>query len=243
MQLIQYAPTTETVLKRAAADRAALDQQVLHPRPHAGEIVHQVVRRPGLDGVRASPGSTRTRSSRKKSFDDYMRDGPLTAIDVVKQATGESQGPRHRLLRWRHAAVGRRWPYMADTRRQPHRLRDASSPPRSTSPTRAISWCSSTRSRSPRVEREMARARLSRRQQDGARLQPAALERPDLALRHQQLPQGQGAGALRPAVLECRRHPHAGGQPLVLSAQLLSREQAHQGQDGDRQRQARSAAR
>ena len=41
---------------------------------------------------------------------------------------------------------------------------------------------------------------------------------------------------VRPAVLEFRLHPHAGGQPLVLSAQLLSREQACQGQDGDRRR-------
>jgi hypothetical protein len=35
-----------------AADRAALDQQVLYPRPHAGKVVHQVVRRPGPDRIR-----------------------------------------------------------------------------------------------------------------------------------------------------------------------------------------------
>ena len=33
LQLIQYAPTTEKVLRQAAADHPALDQQVLHPRP------------------------------------------------------------------------------------------------------------------------------------------------------------------------------------------------------------------
>ena len=38
-------PSTATVLAAAAADRAALDQQVLHPRSHAGEILHQMVRR------------------------------------------------------------------------------------------------------------------------------------------------------------------------------------------------------
>ena len=35
MQLIQYAPTTAEVQTRAAADHAALDQQVLHPRSAA----------------------------------------------------------------------------------------------------------------------------------------------------------------------------------------------------------------
>ena len=37
MQLIQYAPATETGAEAAAADRSALDQQVLHPRPQAEE--------------------------------------------------------------------------------------------------------------------------------------------------------------------------------------------------------------
>ena len=48
-------------------------------------------------------------------------------------------------------------------------------------------------------------------------------ERPHLALRHRQLFQGRAAGALRPALLEFRHDPHAGGQPFLLSAQLLSR--------------------
>ena len=62
--------------------------------------------------------------------------------------------------------------------------------------------------------------------EDGQRLQHAALERPDLAVRHQQLPARQGADAVRPAVLEFRRDADAGGQPLVLSAPLLSRQHA-----------------
>ncbi len=33
IQLIQYTPTTEKNVQDAAIDRAALDQQVLHPRP------------------------------------------------------------------------------------------------------------------------------------------------------------------------------------------------------------------
>ena len=52
MQLIQYAPSTPSGAEAAAADRAALDQQVLRARSHAGKILHQMVRRPGADGVR-----------------------------------------------------------------------------------------------------------------------------------------------------------------------------------------------
>ena len=36
----------------AASDRAAVDQQVLHPRSQAGKILHQMVRRSGHHGVR-----------------------------------------------------------------------------------------------------------------------------------------------------------------------------------------------
>ena len=40
----------------AAADRAALDQQVLHPRPRAAEVVHPLHGRQGLHGVRGVLG-------------------------------------------------------------------------------------------------------------------------------------------------------------------------------------------
>ena len=50
----------------AAADRAALDQQVLHPRSQAGEILHQVVRRSGHHGVRDILGQSRQGGSGKK---------------------------------------------------------------------------------------------------------------------------------------------------------------------------------
>ena len=40
MQLIQYEPTTKKVCEAAAADHAAVDQQVLHPRPAREELVH-----------------------------------------------------------------------------------------------------------------------------------------------------------------------------------------------------------
>jgi hypothetical protein len=68
----------------------------------------------------------------------------------------------------------------------------------------------------------MKRRRLSRRLEDGDRLQHAALRRPDLALRRQQLHEGQGSDALRPALLEfadSTRMPAA--NHILLPAQLL----------------------
>ena len=51
----------------ADADRAALDQQVLRARPHAGKILHQMVRRSGADGVRDLLGQSRTAICRKRA--------------------------------------------------------------------------------------------------------------------------------------------------------------------------------
>ena len=50
----------------AAADRAALDQQVLHSRSHAGKILHQMVRRSGHHGVRDLLGQSRRAARGKK---------------------------------------------------------------------------------------------------------------------------------------------------------------------------------
>ena len=52
MQLIQYTPDDRKRAAHAASDRAALDQQVLHPRSQAGKILHQMVCRSGRHGVR-----------------------------------------------------------------------------------------------------------------------------------------------------------------------------------------------
>ena len=75
----------------AAADHPALDQQVLHPRPAARELVHPLGGRPGPHGVRRSPGSIPTSVSPQKSFEDYMREGPLAALDAMEEATGERE--------------------------------------------------------------------------------------------------------------------------------------------------------
>ena len=67
MQLIQYEATTNRGAQGAAADRAALDQQVLHPRSHAGEILHQMVRRPGHHRVRDLLGQSGRAARRQRA--------------------------------------------------------------------------------------------------------------------------------------------------------------------------------
>jgi polyhydroxyalkanoate synthase len=59
IQLIQYAPTTETVQTPSAAHHPALDQQVLHPRSAAGEFARPLGGQPGSYGVRDLMGQSR----------------------------------------------------------------------------------------------------------------------------------------------------------------------------------------
>ena len=87
MQLIQYEPTT-TGPEAPAADRAALDQQVLHPRSQSGEVIRQMGGGPGSDGFHPLLGQPRQELAHK-SFEDYMREGILEALAAVQQATGE----------------------------------------------------------------------------------------------------------------------------------------------------------
>src|SRR3546814_4877680 len=60
----------------------------------------------------------------------------------------------------------------------------------------------------------------------GDDLQPAARQRSHLVLRGEQLPDRQGPLTLRPAVLEFRFNPLAGGHAQLLPEQEVSGEQA-----------------
>ena len=170
-----------------------------------------------------------------------MREGPLAALDVIKEVTGEDDvNAIGYCVGGTLMAVTLAWMAAKGDKR----IASATFFAAQVDFTHAGDLHGVRRRGAAQGAREEdGRARLSRRQEDGERLQHAALERPDLALRDQQLPEGQAALPVRPALLEFGFDAHAGGEPLVLSAQLLSREQALQGPDGDRQRQARSRRR
>ena len=219
MQLIQYSPSTATVLKRPLLIVPPWINKfyILDLTPEKSFIKWCVDQ--GLTVFVISWVNPDNKLA-KKSFEDYMRDGPLAALDVIEKATGE-----HEVNAIGYCVGGT---LLADharlygqQARQPHHVGDVLR--------RAGGF--HLRRRSQGLRRRGAdlrararneRTRLPRRQEDGDRLQPAALERSDLALCHQQLSQGQGAGSVRPALLERGCDADAGREPLVLSAQLLS---------------------
>jgi poly[(R)-3-hydroxyalkanoate] polymerase subunit PhaC len=88
MQLIQYAPTTETVLKKPLLIVPPWINKfyILDLTPEKSFIKWAVAQ--GLTVFVVSwvnPDSNLA----EKSFEDYMRDGPLAALDVIERVTGE----------------------------------------------------------------------------------------------------------------------------------------------------------
>jgi polyhydroxyalkanoate synthase len=206
MQLIQYTPATESVLKRPLLIVPPWINKfyILDLTPEKSFIKWAVDQ--GLTVFVISWVNPDQRLA-QKSFEEYMREGPLQALNVIGEVTGEDKV---------HAigyCVGGTLlsitlAYMA-----------AQGDERIMSATMFA-----------------AQVDFTYAGDDGDRIQHAALQRPDLALRDQQLSERKDAVPVRPVVLELGRDPHAGGEPLVLSAQLLSRQQAEQGRDEDRRR-------
>ena len=197
MQLIQYAPTTETVLKRPLLIVPPWINKfyILDLTPEKSFIKWCVDQ--GLTVFVVSWVNPDAQLA-QKTFEDYARDGVLAALDVVEQATGESKV---------HAIgycvggtlLAATLAYMAN--RGDDRIASATffaAPGR-------LHPCGRPHGVRRRGADRRARARNGRSAaiSKAARWRSAfnllALERPDLALRHQQLPQGQGTGAVRPA--------------------------------------------
>ena len=90
MQLIQYAPTTETVLKRPILIVPPWINKfyVLDLTPEKSFIKWCVDQ--GLTVFLISWVNPDARLA-DKTFENYLREGPLCALDVIKQATGESK--------------------------------------------------------------------------------------------------------------------------------------------------------
>ena len=182
MQLIQYAPATETVLKRPLLIVPPWINKfyVLDLNPEKSFINWCVDQ--GLTVFVISWVNPDERLA-DKGFEDYMREGPLAALDAIKQATGEEEVTRHRLLRRRHAARGHARLHGGEGR-QAHRqsatlLRRAGR----LHPCRRPEGVRRRGADRRRSRRKMAERGYLEGTQDGERLQHAALERPDLALR------------------------------------------------------------
>jgi len=90
MQLIQYAPTTEEVLKRPLLIVPPWINKfyILDLTPEKSFIKWCVDR--GLTVFVISWVNPDERQA-QKTFEDYIREGPLAALDVIKTTTGESE--------------------------------------------------------------------------------------------------------------------------------------------------------
>ncbi len=209
----------------AAADHPALDQQVLHPRSEAAELLRQMGGRPRPDRLHRSPGSIRTRTLARRASATTCWKARSPRSTRSRQATGEKSAnvigyclggtllvlPALPICRPRSATASPAPP---------------SSPPWWTSPRPASSAVFIDEEQLTALEDKMNERGYLEGARDGDHLQHAARQRPDLVLRHQQLPAGQGAVPVRPALLELRFHAHAGGDAQLLSAQHVSAEPA-----------------
>ena len=148
----------------------------------------------------SSPGSIPTRSSRRSSFDDYMFEGPLAALDAMEQATGESEANViGYCLGGTLLAVD---PRLHDRqRRQPRRQRDLfRHHGRFRRSRRALGL--HRRGAARRARRAHEEHGYLEGSRHGDDLQHAARERPDLVVRRQQLPARQRPLPVRSALLE-----------------------------------------
>ena len=161
------------------------------------------------------------------TFEDYMQDGPLAAAEVIREITGsKTVNPigyciGGTLLILTLAYLAARGDEAAVRHGDLHGL-DA-----------GLRQGRRDRRLHGRALDRLRRAAddgagLSRQPRDGQHVQPAALQRPDLVQRGQQLPDGREAAGVRPAVLEQRRHADGARGAQLVPAQHLPREQPDQ---------------
>ena len=160
MQLIQYAPSTAKVLKRPLLIVPPWINKfyILDLTPEKSFIKWCVDQ--GITVFCISWVNPDAQLA-QKGFDDYMREGPLAALDAIRAGDRRNQGQHRRLLRRRHAAC-RDARHHGGAQGHARGVRRHSSPPRSISPTPATSRFLSTKTRSPRSRSAWASAAISK---------------------------------------------------------------------------------
>ncbi len=241
MQLIQYAPSTEKVLRRPLLIVPPWINKfyVLDLTPEKSFI--RWCRDNGVTVFVISWVNPDAHLA-EKGFAEYMRQGPLEALDVIGKITGETEvnaigycvgGTLLAITLAYMAATGDR------------RIASATLFTAQVDFTYGgdLKVFAATPEQVEAVERQMA----GRGYLEGAKMATAfnLLRSNDLIWPYvvNNYLKGEAPFPFDLLVLEFRRDAHAGGQPLLLSAQLLSREQPHQGQDDDRRRRHRSRQR
>ena len=225
MQLIQYSPTTESVLRTPLLIVPPWINKfyILDLKPDKSFIkwcVDQGVTVFVISWVNPD------KSSRRQDLEDYMKQGPLAAMDAIERVTGEMKV--HTMgycVGGTLLATTLAW--LAEKRRV-----------RVTSATFLAAQVDFTHAgdllvfvdedQISAIERACA-PRAARRRQDGDGVQHVAIERPDLVLCREQLSEGKTTVLVRPVALEFGCDADAGGKPFLLPAQLLPGEPAVDG--------------
>ena len=185
MQLIQYEPATKKVAKRPLLVIPPwINKYYIMDLREKNSLIKWTVDQ-GITVFVISWVNPDAKLAHK-DFEDYLREGPLAALDAIAKATGETEvnALGYCLGGTLLAAT---LAYMA-----------AKKDKRIVSATFMTSLVDFTRSRRARgvhrrgpgrlARAQDDRARLSRRRRDGDDVQHAARQRPHLVVRHQQLP-------------------------------------------------------
>ena len=221
MQLIQYEPLTETQRKRPLLFVPAWINKyyILDMRPKNSLVRYMLERGHSVFVISwVNP----TKEHAEKSFEDYMRLGPLAALDAIQAATGEKRVNIlgfciggilvTATLAWLAAREGRSdclGDYARDDGGFHRRGRD-----------RRLH----RQGKADRAAGAHEGHRLPREPSPAGHVLDDPGERPDLVVPRHELPDGEEAAGFRSPVLELGFHAAAGGDAALVPREDLHRE-------------------
>jgi polyhydroxyalkanoate synthase len=222
-QLLQYKPLTDKVYERPLLMVPPCINKfyILDLQPESSLVRHAVEQGNTVFLVSwRNPDA----SMAERTWDDYIEHAAIRAIEVTRDISGQDKinvlgfcvgGTIVSTALAVLAARGER-PSQPDAADHAARFRRHRHPRR----LRRRSARATARGHAGRGRRRAVRA--AARRGTGQHVLVPAPERPGLELRGRQLPQGQHAGSVRPAVLEWRRHQSAGPVVLLVPAPYVS---------------------